>query len=278
MKKTISYCLFLILLASKLSGEIKQEKTSQQKSPISSFFSDHSKIWTAPVRWNRSEWITSSVILGATSLAILFDEPIYREIKNFQNKNSWVSSLSPVITELGGGAFNLGVFGAYFIAGKIFNSPKALDTSYILFQSLIHSAIVVQVGKHFFSRQRPSFHEGKDGWYGPSKMFARYKKDWSKYDAFPSGHTITIWTTATVLAEQYKHLPLVPIVSYTLASLAGISRVTEDTHWFSDVILGAALGYGIAKLTASSYHQRHSFQVSPEASEDGIGIKVKVPL
>ena len=34
-----------------------------------------------------------------------------------------------------------------------------------------------------------------------------------------------------------------PIISYGLASLVGISRIIEDTHWASDVFVGAVLGY-----------------------------------
>jgi membrane-associated phospholipid phosphatase len=113
---------------------------------------------------------------------------------------------------------------------------------------MIHTGLVVQVLKHLFGRQRPHYEDGKDAWHGPSGIVKRYTEGpLSRYNAFPSGHTIVVWGTAAVISEKYKDHTLVPIVCYSLATLVGLSRITESRHWLSDVFMGAVLGYTIGK-------------------------------
>jgi hypothetical protein len=47
--------------------------------------------------------------------------------------------------------------------------------------------------------------------------------------------TATAFSIATIFASMYKDKPLIGIVSYSLASMVGISRLTEHAHWASDV-------------------------------------------
>ncbi len=41
-------------------------------------------------------------------------------------------------------------------------------------------------------------------------------------------------------------------MSYSLASLTGLSRIHDNRHWASDVFCGAMLGWGTAKLLSKS--------------------------
>ena len=63
------------------------------------------------------------------------------------------------------------------------------------------------------------------------------------FDAFPSGHTSTAFSIATVFAYQYADKPFVAPFAYTMASLVGITRLIEHDHWASDVFAGACIGY-----------------------------------
>jgi membrane-associated phospholipid phosphatase len=54
---------------------------------------------------------------------------------------------------------------------------------------------------------------------------------------------------------EYKDKPWVGIVSYSAASLIGLSRITENKHWFTDVATGAVLGYLCGKLVVNNYHR-----------------------
>lgn len=64
--------------------------------------------------------------------------------------------------------------------------------------------------------------------------------------SFPSGHTIAAFSVATVFADRYRRHRWVPWVAYGLAGLVGFSRVTLQSHFPSNVFMGAALGYVIS--------------------------------
>jgi len=72
--------------------------------------------------------------------------------------------------------------------------------------------------------------------------------------SFISGHSITAWTLATVLAKNFPNQdadwlglddpqPVVPVICYTCATLVSIQRVYDKRHWSSDVYYGALAGY-----------------------------------
>jgi membrane-associated phospholipid phosphatase len=73
--------------------------------------------------------------------------------------------------------------------------------------------------------------------------------------SFPSGHTTVAFAAATVYALEYANKTWVPIFAYTAASLIGFSRITENKHWATDVLAGAALGYLTGKQVVNNYHR-----------------------
>lgn len=67
--------------------------------------------------------------------------------------------------------------------------------------------------------------------------------------SFPSGHTATAFTGATLLAHEYGHRSVwIPIAGYTVAATTGVMRVLNNRHYVSDVIVGAAVGILTAEL------------------------------
>ena len=68
-------------------------------------------------------------------------------------------------------------------------------------------------------------------------------------NSFPSGHTATAFTGATLLAHEYGHRSVwIPIAGYTLATASGVMRILNNRHYVSDVIVGAAVGILTAEL------------------------------
>jgi len=253
-------------------------KTGKEPHFFKAVIQDQGKILSSPFRMKGKDFLLWGSVALVTGVLIVKDEAIYREIKKFQEKNEWVDDVSPKVTQLGLGEWNLGITGAFYLGGLLFKDKKAIETARLTLMTFIHTGIVVQLGKHLAGRQRPSWDNGKDHWAGPAGFFKRYKEgEISHYDAFPSGHTITIFGTATVVAEMYKKTIWVPVLSYSLATMCGLSRVTEDTHWLSDVFLGAVLGYAIGKYVVKKRNRlgKSKLNIYPVAHSQQIGINIQ---
>jgi hypothetical protein len=113
-------------------------------------------------------------------------------------------------------------------------------------------------------RQRPNYYDPETNksrplFHGPFYQFKKEVKGVAipsnAHTSFPSGHTTVAFAAATVFAMEYHDRPLVPVISYTVASLIGLSRMTENKHWASDVFTGAGLGYLIGKQVVNNYHR-----------------------
>jgi len=88
-----------------------------------------------------------------------------------------------------------------------------------------------------FGRLRPKmlFNQGAYGFEGFGIHYS--------YVSFPSGHSITIFSTATALALLF---PRLSIPLFVTATLIAFSRVTVGAHYFSDVVMGSYLGILVA--------------------------------
>lgn len=238
---------------------------------ISGFFKDEGEMWATPFRLDWKNLAIFSTVLVGAGVLVANDEGIYENFKLYQSKNPWVGTLSPKVTMLGDWGVDCGIAGLFFLGGLILKDRKARDTGLMAWETLLHTGILVQVVKHLAGRQRPKVENGLDYWYGPGAFFKRYSQgSFSHYDSFFSGHTVTAWGLATVITENYKNHLWVPITCYGLATLVGLSRLTEDAHWLSDVFIGAVIGYAVGKMVVRNQNQR--LQIAPALSPGGAGL------
>ncbi len=84
-------------------------------------------------------------------------------------------------------------------------------------------------------------------------------KDW----AWPSGHTASSFTVASMLDEFYG--PKVGVPAYALASLVAYRMMDSGDHWASDVVFGAALGWVVGHTFGAKHKQLEvaGFKVLP---------------
>lgn len=193
-----------------------------------------------------------AVIEGGLFLA---DKSIRSWAIDLMGRNEKLQNTSQYITNFGGTweTYTLAAFGAY---GFIFKSEKVKTTTLLALQSYLASGAMQFVVKYLTGEQRPSYIDPDNAppgpkFHGPSFAF----RIGGSNTAFPSGHTTAVFAAATVFAEEYRDRPLVPIISYTAATLVGLSRITENAHWASDVFAGAALGYVTGLQVVRNYHR-----------------------
>ena len=101
-----------------------------------------------------------------------------------------------------------------------------------------------QVFKHVIGRPRPRFTHQEAFGYGASFQ--------PGLDAFPSGHSTASFAVAAVLA---RYFPTMSWMWYGVASFVGFSRYLRGSHFPTDVLAGAVLGYLIGYVCARSYKE-----------------------
>ncbi len=125
-----------------------------------------------------------------------------------------------------------------FIAtGIIRKDRKAEDTGVLLAMAAVLNLGVTYGMKKAVNRTRPYDALNNVHTIGSTERSA----------SFPSGHTSSAFTVATMVSLQYpKWYVIVP--SFAWAGLAGYSRMAIGMHYPSDVLMGAAVGAGSAYL------------------------------
>lgn len=198
---------------------------------------------------------TRGTLLAVTALgaAILQeDRRLNRELTLAKSQYALVRESSPVITTLGGlhGVLLLGGVGVY---SGLAHDHQLATTVILASQSYITSGVWAMVLKTALGRSRPDQY---NHWTGPGRILRpadRYLPDCDEFNSFPSGHTTTAFSIATVFARRYRGNLAAGITSYTLAGLVGLSRMTENRHWGSDILAGGILGYLCGTAVVKNY-------------------------
>ena len=148
-------------------------------------------------------------------------------------------SLSPIFETLSHGAdstFWLVGSALLWIFYRFYkkNSYRAKQMSF-MFISVATTGVVVNIVKMFFGKARPILLKKEQifgfEWFVPPSAY--------DYHSFPSGHTTTAFSIATVLTLMF---PRYWALFYIYATTMALSRVLNWNHYVSDVIAGAVLG------------------------------------
>jgi membrane-associated phospholipid phosphatase len=127
-------------------------------------------------------------------------------------------------------------------------------------EALVVGSLTGTVMKDFFGRARPfvdTTGPNPDDW-----QIGRGLKRGDRYQSFPSGHTTAAFAAAAaVTAETSRWWPAATYfaigpVLYGGAAAVGLSRMYNNRHWASDVIMGAAIGT-FAGTKVVRYHRQH---------------------
>src|SRR5215510_7401127 len=194
------------------------------------FWSDQKAVWTSPLHINRENAKWWGVFAGTTAALIPVDE----RLSNSQANTSTQISFSKNVSQIGAVYTTLPLAGALYFYGRKKNDAKAREVGVLGAEALLDSAIIVQILKLGFGRERPD-EPGSNGRFFKGK------------DSFPSGHAIETWAFASVISHEYAPSKIVPIVTYGLAAAVSASRMTGRRHYPSDILVGGTMGWFIGK-------------------------------
>lgn len=103
------------------------------------------------------------------------------------------------------------------------------------------------------------------------KLIAHRKRPGGGGDSMPSGHSSAAFTSAAVLAGHFGWKVAVP--AYATAGFIGWTRVRDNAHWATDVLIGGALGTLIGRAVTRR-HEPGAWTVVPAASTTGASLFV----
>jgi hypothetical protein len=200
---------------------------------------DQKAMWTFPFHLAQGKHLKPTIaVVGVTATLIALDG---YPATYFSKPNPW-------------GKFNKFFSGPntaqanYFIPLALYGialvqrDTYAQKTFLLAGEAVINSEILTSVMKDVDRRSNPN-DMPVGGPYGDSWFKNKFAQNLiGGNGSFPSGHTIAAFSVATVYAERYKHHKWVKWVAYGLAIVDGVSRVSLQSHYASEVFLGATLG------------------------------------
>jgi membrane-associated phospholipid phosphatase len=214
---------------------------------LKSFWPSFKSVIKAPGRWDGDDWLEFGIVMGtAGAMFAGLDKPVGNFFKS--NTATFWDGAEDVFYPLGNRFPPLLLTGMY-VGGVIFRDRKLEHNTLVIAKSLVVSTIFYTASKALIRRERPDRTENSYNFTTPFR-----KND---YTSFPSGHSNTAFSVATGFAMLYKHKKWVPWVAYSIASLTSISRVYQNRHWASDIIIGAAIGHYVTKTVIRAENKRN---------------------
>lgn len=190
-------------------------------------------------------WTGAALVAGTIGFSYLLDKPIQRESVKLNDQNHALGDMSRTITNIGG-VYQVAVFATIATYGFVFKNPKLRTTTALATQSYVTSLAWSSMFKALSGRERPNHPNISPKINGPF---------YTSNSSFPSQHATLAFAAARVYAKEYKYIPIVPIVSYCVATLISASRLTENKHWATDLIGGAILGWACGTQVVNNYHR-----------------------
>jgi len=199
---------------------------------------DQKAIWTSPFRINRdnAKWW-----LGFGAGTAVLVGTVDRRLSDRMPNSSKMIRVSKWSSQLGADYTIFPLFATFYLVGKVGDNPRARDASRISIEALGDSEIVLNTLKFVTQRPRPEQR-------GMSVAF------WSGGDAFPSGHATKSWAVARVIAREFPHPRIIPILAYGLAGTVSVTRIGGRRHSPSDALAGSAIGFFIGDFVYRHHH------------------------
>jgi membrane-associated phospholipid phosphatase len=207
------------------------------------FLHDEKEMWLFPVQLGKGKhWVPTAIVVGGTAAFIAADPPLMRKVRQtdiFHDYNRVLKS------SVSGGLIAVVPLGFYAVS-LIRHDSYGQGTALLAGEAVANDTILMIALKAVTRRARPSEFP-PNGKYNDT-FFATHNSLLGKGSSFPSGHAMMAFSVATVFAQRYKQHKWVPYVAYTLATAISFSRVTNGSHFPSDVFIGAATGFAIARF------------------------------
>jgi len=214
------------------------------------FIQDQKAIWTSPFHTHKENAKWWVIFGGATAALLATDKWTSRQLPNTSDQISFATSSS----RLGTAYSLLPISGAFYFIGLGANNEHFRETGIVGVEALADAAAVGLVLKLATRRERPLEGNGNGSFWASKSTF------WNS--GLPSGHALSSWALASVVAHEYPHPLIVPITAYALATTVCASRFAARKHFATDIVLGAGIGWFMGDYIFAKRHNRELDKIS----------------
>jgi len=223
------------------------------------------EVATTPLDTRGYGMLGTLLATGAVAFTSSYDTDIRDKVGGI--KGTTLDHVTDAGSIAGDPFLHLGLAAAVYGGGILADSPKYRELGEMLGEAAILADATTFILKSATGRARPNTGSGS-GSFRPFRFAA-------DYDALPSMHTASSFAMASVVASAADS-PLIGIGAYAAAAFVGFSRIYQDKHWASDVVLGAAVGELCGRV-AMGYHasgKARRFTVAPVVSTEAALVAV----
>jgi len=216
---------------------------------------------TTPLQVENGNVFITLGIAGALALTYTFDKQIQEKLP--ARSNSSLNKATDAGSLAGDPFLHLGLAALVYGGAIVADSAKWKETGEMMGEALILADAATLLIKESSGRGRPGVTAAKDDF----RPFG-FRKD---YDSLPSMHTSSSFALASVLAATTDSIAM-KTAYYTAATFVGFSRMYQNKHWASDVLLGAVIGELCGRVVTGFHAGRNKLALAPQAFEGGAGL------
>lgn len=224
--------------------------------PLAAQPADTSTVSTEPLFTQRDLLIAGGFV-AATVALYPADRALAREIQRDPLQNNHFLTESADFFDFMGTKGSVYIGTSMYVVGRIARIDRMADLGLHGTESLYLAQTLVKLVKGLAGRARPAVDIDDPRSFKLGRGF----RDQDHYRSFPSGHSgMAFAAAAAVTSETSKWWPkstwYIAPVMYGGAALVAVSRMYDNRHWASDVVLGAAIGT-FSGLKVVRYHHTH---------------------
>ncbi|MBC7790200.1 MAG: phosphatase PAP2 family protein [Anaerolineae bacterium] len=192
---------------------------------------------------------------GIAAAAIPLDRSFGEYLQGAPQTNRFFKRVAVTVEAIAEpGAFFIG--GALYAAGRLSDNERMADLGLHGTEAIVIGLAITSVIKYAAGRARPFVDNNKPHDFEFGRGFKGHE-----YRSFPSGHSLIGFAAAAVVTDEARRwrpesVWYVGPAMYGGALLIGASRMYDNRHWASDVIVGAAIGI-VSGRKIVRYHHTH---------------------
>jgi len=230
-------CFFVLhFIAPVASAQIDSVQVKEETKAVTYaryFAEDAVRIVGAPAWWKQKDWLLFGALTAGTGLLVWQDDEIRETFQ--RNRGRTTDELADIFRPFGAANYVQPALLGTFAVSTIAREKKLQALSVDGWEASQFALTVSGLLKLASGRARPF--EEKGAWK---------RKGFTRHSSFPSGHTTQAFVLATAISEHYPKW-WVKVTVYGFATGVALSRINDDVHFASDVLVGAALGTAVTK-------------------------------